>query len=216
MDRLVSWQRGLLVGAVLAALTIAGPSGALAPELGSSDIDRLFAGQAVVREDVIETSQGRYIGGVTYLVVNAPAAAVTDALGNVRAYRHMLPYTREVRWIGLSRRGEMVVELDQGLAFAHGHYAIRVRHEDEGGGASTFRFWLDRRHSHDIADANGFFHVESTGDGRTLLTYMVLVDLGPGWIRRLFEGRIRRVLLGTPMLVKGYVEATLRRSAPGS
>ena len=55
------------------------------------------------------------------------------------------------------------------------------------------------------------FRVEPTGDGRTLVTYMVLVDLGPGWIRRIFEGRIRRVLLSAPMLIKGYVEALPRR-----
>ena len=83
-----------------------------------------------------------------------------------------------------------------------------MRHEpgNADGSASTVRFWLDPRYAHDLNDANGFFHVESRGD-KTLLTYLVMVDLGSGLFSRLFEGRIRKAALSTPALVKAYVEA---------
>ena len=177
------------------------------PELAAADHRRLLAGQPVVREDTVETATGRYVGGVTYLLVDAPVDAIASVLDNVRAYPHILPYTRAAAWIGLSRSGDALVELEQGNALAQGRYTIRVHREQAGPHAQTFRFWLDPRFSHDIADASGFFQMEPIGQERTLLTYMVLVDLGPGLIRALFEDRVRRVMLSTPLLVRGYVEA---------
>ena len=73
--------------------------------------------------------------------------------------------------------------------------------------AAPIRFWLDHHFSHDIADASGFFRVDGTRDGRTLLTYVVMVDLGSGLFQRLFEEKVRAAALSTPMLVKNYVEA---------
>ena len=43
------------------------------------------------------------------------------------------------------------------------------------------------------------------GEG-TLLTYMVMVDLGSGLFARLVENKVRNVALSTPQLVKAYVE----------
>jgi hypothetical protein len=87
---------------------------------------------------------------------------------------------------------------------------VRVRHEHQpqGSSSTTFRFWLDQSYAHDIDDAGGFFRVEPMGDG-TLLTYMVMVDLGSGLFARLFESKVRNVALSTPQLVKSYVESHL-------
>jgi hypothetical protein len=141
-------------------------------------------------------------------MIDAPAEQVLSVLDDVRAYREILPRTRSFRLLGIARDGDTIIELEQGNAIAHGKYVARIhRDRDERGRApATVRFWLDPRYPHDIADANGFFHLETVGD-KTLLTYLVMVDLGGGLFSNMFEGRIRRAALSTPMLVKKYVES---------
>jgi hypothetical protein len=91
---------------------------------------------------------------------------------------------------------------------AHGKYAVRIHRDraEQNAAFTIIRFWLDHRFAHDIADASGFFHVEAVGE-KTRLTYLVMVDLGAGVFGQMFEGRIRRAALSTPLLVKRYVES---------
>jgi carbon monoxide dehydrogenase subunit G len=177
-------------------------------ELTEGESVALESGRPVVREENIERAGHHYIGGVSYIVIDATPERVAAVLDDVQAYRQILPHIRSVRWIGLTRKGDALVEIEQGNAIAHGKYTVRVRHERGGADSSsaTIRFWLDRRFSHDVDDANGFFHLEPWGQ-KTLLTYLVMADLGPGIFSRLFEGRIRRAALSTPTLVKTYVES---------
>lgn len=190
----------------LAALAVAGPAAA-GVELSQAEIQALSAGQLVVREDTTERGGRRYVGGVSYIVIDAQPKRVTSLLDDVRVYRDILPRTRSVHWLGMSRGGESILELEQGTSLVHGRYVVRVRHEagnnDNGG---VIRFWMDPSFRHDIADAGGFFRVEPFGD-KTLLTYLVMVDLGDGLVVRLFEGRVRRAALSTPTLVKAYVDS---------
>jgi hypothetical protein len=200
--------RSSAIGLIAASLFLASPATATQTELTEAEVAALEAGRPVVREETIEQAGHRYIGGLSYIVINAPAAKVTATLADVRTYRDILPSTRAVRWIGLSRTGDAVVELEQGNAIAHGKYTVRVREDAPvaDNAAAIFRFWLDPRYPHDFPDAHGFFRVEPRGE-RTLLTCLVRVDLGPGLFRRLFEGKVRKTALSTPMLVKTYVES---------
>ena len=105
------------------------------------------------------------------------------------------------------REGDSLVELEQGTSLSHGKYTVRLHRDPstQGPTSGTIRFRLDDRYPHDINDASGYFRVEPLGD-RTLLTYLVTVDLGSGLFARLFENRVRRAALSTPELVKNYVE----------
>jgi hypothetical protein len=195
------------MGVALSALAVVGPARA-GGELSETEAESLESGRLVVREENVERAGHRYIGGVSYVLIDAAPERVAAALDDVRAYRQMLPATRSVRWIGLTRTGDMLVELEQGNAIAHGKYTMRV-HRDGAladASAATVRFWLDPRYAHDLVDAKGFFHLEARGD-KTLLTYLVMLDLGPGFFSHLFEGKVRRAALSTPALVKNYVES---------
>src|SRR4051812_31004664 len=204
--RFLSRLRSVLLGGVLAVALIT-PTRASDVSLSSTDWQRLEAGQSVVREDTVERGGRRYVGGAAYILIDAAPEDVAEALEDVRSYDHILPRTRSVRWIGMSRHGESLVEIDQGTSLAHGRYTVRVRRDQLSDDGGTIRFWLDHHFSHDIADASGFFRVDRTRDGRTLLTYVVMVDLGSGLFQRLFEEKVRTVALSTPTLVKNYVEA---------
>jgi len=195
--------RSIAVGLVTSVL-VAGRPAVASEDEGA----KLASGRPVVREENVEREGHRYVGGVSYILIDAPLDQVVAALQDVGAYSQILPQTRSVRWVGLSRKGDALVEIEQGNAIAHGKYTVRVRRErgSDEGSAETIRFWIDRRYSHDLDDASGFFHVETRGKG-TLLTYVVLVDLGHGIVSHFFESRVRRAALSTPVLVKHYVES---------
>ena len=192
---------------LLAVFTATQVASAAGTELTEAEIADLQAGQMVVRVDDVDRGGRHYIGGVSYVTINAPAEQVIGVLDDVRTYREILPRTRSLRWIGIARDGDTIIELEQGNAIAHAKYAVRIHHDRKAASSSAvIRFWLDRRYPHDIDDANGFFQVETVGD-KTLLTYLVMIDIGAGFWGHMFEGRIRRAALSTPMLVKKYVES---------
>ena len=160
--------------------------------------------------------EARFIGGVTYTIVDASAAEVTAMFDDVEAYRRVLPSTRSARFVGKDG-GDLLVELVQGNALASAEYTIRVRRDapEHGVNRREFRFWLEPNRKHEIDDAFGFFRVEpfaaENGTERVLLTYAILVDIGAGIVRDLFEERVRAAFLSVPQLVRRYV-AEGRRS----
>jgi carbon monoxide dehydrogenase subunit G len=194
-----------IVVAVVAASTLSSAAGS---ELTDAEIAKLESGRMVARPDDVDRDGRHYVGGVSYVMIDAPAEHVIAVLDDVRAYREILPRTRSLRWLGIARDGDTIVELEQGHALAHGKYVVRIRRDrtDHDTSSAVVRFWLDHRYPHDIADASGFFQVETMGE-KTLLTYVVMVDLGGGFFGTMFQGRIRRAALSTPMLVKRYVES---------
>jgi hypothetical protein len=139
-------------------------------------------------------------------VIHALPAAVCAVLADPGTYLSIIPMTMEshVLW----RRGR-----DTGVFFRQGGrggsaaYALIVRRESQ----SLFRFWLDPREPHEIADLWGYFRVAAWGEGEegasSLLTYAALVRLEPGLVKLLFSEAIRRYALGTPGQVRAFVQA---------
>lgn len=191
--------------ASLAALLIATTAGtaARADGLAAWESARLDRGETVVREQTIDRGDHHYVGGVTYTVLDVTAVELTALLEDVSTWRHVLPRTKQARHVG-SDHGDALVELVQGNALYEATYTIRVRKSGR-----EMRFWLEPTRPHEIDDAWGFFRVEPftsrTGEERVLLTYGVLVDVGPGIVRELFEERVRAAMLSVPQLVRRYV-----------
>jgi hypothetical protein len=167
---------------------------------------RLSRGETVVRPQDMVAQGRRYVGGVTYTVIEATADELEALLDDVSAYEQILPRTKHANLVGADA-GDRFVELRQGNALYETEYTIRVRKDPA---QHEVRFWLDRSRPHGIADAWGFFRYEplaqvSPGVPRVLLTYGILVDLGPGIVRDLFEERLRAMMLSVPQRVRQYV-----------
>jgi len=187
------------------ATTTAARAEALSPE----ELARLARRETVIREQTIERGDHRWIGGITYTVMDASAAEVAAVVDNVESLRRVLPRTKRARVVGTASGGDQLVELVQGNALVEAEYTIRVRREPR-----EARFWLDPTRPHGIDDAWGFFRYEPfigpSGEERVLMTYGILVDVGPGLVRDLFEERLRAALLSVPQLMRRQV-AELRR-----
>jgi hypothetical protein len=207
------------VAAVACTALHAGAARAESGRLTRGESEVLRRGETVVREQTLERGDRRYVGGITYTVLDASASEVAALLEDVDAYRRVLPRTKRARLV--SQEGtDKLVEILQGNALMEAEYTIRVRkepHSSVGVGSSSsqeYRFWLEPSRPHGIDDAWGYFRLEpftgASGEPRVLFTYAVLVDVGPGIVRELFEERFRAALLSLPQLVRRQV-ADLRR-----
>jgi len=199
-------RRLIAISSVVGALAAA--PNARADALTPDEASRLARRETVIREQTLERGDHRWIGGITYTVMDASAAEVAQVIENVESLGRVLPRTKRARVVGTSH-GDELLELVQGNALMEAEYTVRVRK-----GPREARFWLDPSRPHGIDDAWGFFRYEPfiapSGEERVLLTYGVLVDVGPGIVRELFEERVRAALLSVPQLLRRQV-AELRR-----
>jgi hypothetical protein len=212
MRRGVRLRTAFLGAAALAAALVgsAPVRGAEAQtRLDPRENQRLMHGETITRTQTLEQGGRRYVGGVTYTVVDASADELEAMLTDVSTYEQILPRTKYAQIVGRDA-GDLLVELHQGNMLVEAAYTIRVRKNGH-----ECRFWLDPHRPHGIEDAWGFFRVEplaqvTPGTPRALLTYGVLVDVGDGLVRDLFEERIRAVVLTVPQRVREYVWREVR------
>lgn len=203
--------RTLIVTALLALGLLARAPVAHADALSPSESSRLAQGETVIREHTWEPGySARYIGGVTYTILEASAGETTALLEDVASYRQVLPRTKRVRLVSVEPNGDRLVELVQGNSLVEATYTLRVRqYGEDAARRREVRFWLEPSRPHEIDDAWGYFRVEPvigpSGEQRALLTYAILVDIGSGIVRELFEERVRTALLSVPQLVRRYV-----------
>jgi len=201
-----------VAGALLCACLLALPSSATAltgkrampaPDapLTAHDREKLLGGSMVSRPQRFEHAGGRYVGGVSYQVVDARPEVVLAALSDVANWPRALPKTKSARLLD-SVNGLTRVELVQGSNLVDARYAVVLERAD----AETIRFWLDPSRPHDIRDVWGFFRVQAFPGGRSLITVGAALDLGDGLARALFEDRIARMMLHAPRKIRSFVE----------
>lgn len=174
--------------------------------LSNDEMGQLARGETVVRPQDLETEGRRYVGGVTYTVLDASAEELMAVLDDPHAYTEVLPKTKYAQRVAAHGR-DFLLELHQGNALVDAAYTVYIRKEPERG---RVRFWLDLSRPHAIEDAWGFFRYEALEPSdrqapRTLMVYGALVDLGAGIIRELYEERLRRAMLAVPQLVRKYL-----------
>lgn len=215
MRRLKRAARRVAAPVVAAVGLVAGPAGAGASDLSDAELAQLRSGALLVRPAALVEGGHRYVGGTSWVWVDAPPERVVATLDDVGSYVGFLPKARQVRLVGITRDGDSVVTVEQGTSVAHARYAARVHREALGDERVVYRFQLDPTLEHDLSDARGAFRVEPSGSG-TLLEVDVMLDLGPGIVRWLFEDKVRDLALSVPDHVRRWVEAEGRVAAAAS
>jgi Polyketide cyclase / dehydrase and lipid transport len=172
-----------------------------AAAFSAQEREALDAGALVSRALRFHHEGGRYVGGVSYQVVDARPELVLAALSDVSNWPEALPRTKSARLLE-SRGGSSRVELVQGGSFVDARYTVVLARAD----AETIRFWLDPSAPHDIRDVWGFFRVGALPGGRSLITVGAALDLGDGIARMLFEDKIAGMLLRAPNEIRRFVE----------
>lgn len=185
-------MRRLLVAAVLFTGLCAGTD-ARADGLTALEARRLDRHETVARSQTLDRGDHHYIGGLTYTVLDATPEEVAALLDDADALQKVLPRTKDAHYTGRIG-GDRLLEVTQGNALVQATYTVRIKRDP-----SEARFWLEPSLPHGIDDAWGFFRWQSWGDGQTLLTYGVLVDVGGIGV---FEDKIRAALLSVPQHVR--------------
>lgn len=173
-------------------------------ELSEAELSRLQNGEQVVRQQTFEIDQKRYVGGIVYVVIAAPAEQVAALFSDPVAMQEIVPRTQSIERVGVAGE-DAILEFCQGNSLIHARYAIRLRAEPE---ANRIRFWLDRTRHHAIEDAWGFLRYQpftAPSGPSVLVSYGILVDLGPGMVRSLYEERLRALALTLPLRLREYV-----------
>lgn len=185
--------RALSVAALCVAMVTATP-GARA---GFSDDEQaqLDRGELLVAPLVYDRGDHRYVGGVSYFISSAPIDALSVVARDPSRLKELLPAVQQVELLSISKAGVAKVHVTHKFGPTHGGYTFLCMFSEQG---RFGRFWLDPEADNALEDAWGFIRLTPLGNGRTLVTYGLLFDLGPGMLRALFEGKIRKAALEYP------------------
>ena len=109
---------------VVAALALC-PRVALADGLRAEELSSLERGNTVARPLTVEQNGQRYVGGVTYTIVEATPDELLGMLDDVEAYRAVLPRTKYAERI-FTRSADLFIELHHGNAVVDGTYTLMI------------------------------------------------------------------------------------------
>ncbi len=196
-------MRSVVAGILLAGLFFLPRLGPASRGFSRAELGRLRAGRLVSRP--VARSGRNLVGGNSWIVVDAPVAEVWRALASPDRYARIWSNVERVRILSRSA-SQAVVHIRQRVGLATSEFVLRLDFKER---SNEVDFRVNR--SGDIRDGWGFFRLEAQG-GRTLVAYGAVIDPASGFVRALFEDRLRQRLLGMPTGVKRYVERQYRAS----
>jgi len=209
-------ERKYITGVVLALCVTCPSLGALPshahagsesqPQLTADELRRLAAGELVERRLVREQGDRRLLGGTSWQVIDAEPAVVWEALLDTPYYPRMLPQVTEARVVsdGGARRTLFV---RHGSGLTQTSYYLDVQLDRR---LHDMNFRINKSRPHGVRAAWGFYAVRSYAEGRTLLVYGVMADIGNGLGSMLLRGSVHEWMMKVPWMVKRFVEGSGR------
>ena len=170
---------------------------------------RLDAGELVLRPTTRVKGDLRLMGGSSWQVIDAAPEMVWRALLDTPRYHRMMPQVLEAKLVR-ARDNQRTVYLRQGAeGLLEAKYYLRVNVDEQ---RRDITFTVDDKLPHDgLRAAWGFYTVRPYRDGRTLLAYGVMADIGTGMIAGLMRRNVHDWMLRTPWMVKRFVEGSGKR-----
>jgi len=181
-------------------------SAQLSAPLTASERARLEAGETVSRPQHQRRGDMQLIGGASFQVIDLPRDAIWRALSDPRAYRHMLPQVQsseQVAQVATTR----TIRLHHHRGVIDVNYCLQMTFQERDG---LVLFQLDDSRPHDIRAGWGYIRVHPWSEGRTLVSFGVLVDVGEGLLAGLVRPTFQEWLLKIPLTMKWYVEGSGR------
>jgi hypothetical protein len=165
----------------------------------------VLAGQMVMVPMVQRDGERRYTGGVSHLLVNAPADVLFATLSQPDVLQRVLPRTKRATLLSDSQRSR-TVELVQGNSWVEATYTVTLEQRPVSkDGTYRVDFKLDRTRPHDVEDLWGSFSLAPVDERKCVVSTAAFVDLGSS-LAVLFEGKIQDLILSTPWHVKRYAD----------
>lgn len=167
-----------------------------------AELARLARGELVVRPESRALGGQRLVGGNAWVVVDATPDVVWRAAVDFPRWVHFVP--RLVSATVMRRGPRPLLRMRHVLGPVDATYTVELQvdpaHRD-------LAFSLDRSQPHDIDAAWGYFTIRPYRDGRAIIVFGGMVDVGDGLVRLLFEGRIHHWALRLPDELRRWVES---------
>jgi hypothetical protein len=180
--------------------------------LSTPQLQALASGDLVAKPMVQELNGRRYSGGVSYLLLHAPADVVMRELNDPRGMERVLPRTKRATLLNASS-GVREVELLQGNNWVEATYTVTLKDQLElGAREQRVTFALDQSRPHDIDDLWGYFSVEPLYPNVCVVAMAAFVDLGSS-LATLFERHIQDLILSTPLNLQRTLDRSTRVSS---
>jgi ribosome-associated toxin RatA of RatAB toxin-antitoxin module len=144
------------------------------------------------------------------LVIQAPIDLVYGILDDPQAYWKILPWVRNVKPLGRSPEGDLLLTLVHGMPLINADYTMRVRK----GPDHSARMWIDREFPHSIAEAHGEAVFTEGPNQTTVVHFHMESDLGRGSLLWMFAPRIKSEMNKIPVLLRTHAESLAAHPAP--
>jgi len=169
----------------------------------ASETRRLRRGRLVTRPEERRRGNLLLIGGASFRIVNHPPDVVWAAVRDSRAYHHFLPEVHRVRVVARGSRGRgRVIRVTHKQGPLEASYHLRL---DFVGSLQTVQFRIDSERDNDVREGWGYIRVQPYGEGRSMVTWGILADVGSGLAVGLVRDEIQRWILEVPTLLSNYL-----------
>jgi ribosome-associated toxin RatA of RatAB toxin-antitoxin module len=171
---------------------------------GLTDEDKtlLESGELVMKPKSEQRGALKLFGGQSWQVADVPIDAAWRAVQDLPSYKEIIPLATESEIKG--RDGE---EIDLSIRQQWGPVDITYVLQttlDADKRAMVFR--LDHSQGHELRAGWGFMRVRPWKDGKTLVSFGAMVDIGDGVLVSIIRPAVRKDLLRIPTKFKRYVE----------
>lgn len=177
-------------------------------EFSSQEEAELRAGKLVVRPQTINRRGVQMLGGMSWQMIDAPPSAVWRVLTDPHEYAKFLPAVEEVRLMAASGMSQTLF-VQHRLGFLSGSYWINLVQDPAH---ARVRFRLDHDHPSSIRDAWGEMRVSAYGRDASVVSLVIMADLGEGLFVGLVRSNVHTWMLRVPELLKRHVEAEAQRA----
>jgi len=197
----------LVVGALLfgVAAARAGADPDAQAAFTAAERASLERGELVQRRASRERGDLRLMGGSSWQLIDSPPEVVWQALLDTPRYPRFLPQVAEARLVKQSGSTRRVFVRHGGLATASYFVSLRVETP-----LREISFRIDEQGAVGVRAAWGFYSLRPHGDGRTLLAFGIMADIGDGLLTAIVRPQVHEWMMKVPWMLKRFLEGSGR------
>jgi len=170
--------------------------------LTAEDKQLLESGELVMKPKNEQRGSLKLFGGQSWQVVDVSVETAWRAMEDLPSYKRIIPLATESNVKG-QNGDEIDLELRQQWGPIDIRYILQTTLDPE---KRIMMFRLDHSQGHELRAGWGFLRVRPWKDGKSLVSFGAMVDIGDGVLVSIIRPAVRKDLLRIPTNFKGYVE----------
>lgn len=170
--------------------------------LTTEDKRLLESGELVMKPQNEQRGTLKLFGGQSWQVVDVSADVAWRAMEDLPRYKRIIPLATESNVKG-QNGDEIDLQIRQEWGPVDIKYVLQTTLNPE---KRVMMFRLDHSQGHELRAGWGFLRVRPWKDGKSLVSFGAMVDIGDGVLVSIIRPAVRKDLLRIPTRFKRYVE----------